>query len=100
MSLFADLTLGVNAVRPGRTAMRNYDLALFLAVAALLSMGLLMVYSASIALADGPGFGRRYLGVAHTHESGSKNHDPLVCCDGRFVGDGFFAGHWARSQWR
>ncbi len=57
MSLFADLTLGVNAVRPGRTAMRNYDLALFLAVAALLSMGLLMVYSASIALADGPRYG-------------------------------------------
>jgi cell division protein FtsW len=57
MSLFADLTLGVNAVRPGRTAMRNYDLALILAVAALLSMGLLMVYSASIALADGPRYG-------------------------------------------
>lgn len=57
MSLFADLTLGVNAVRPGRTAMRNYDLTLFLAVAALLSMGLLMVYSASIALADGPRYG-------------------------------------------
>ena len=57
MSLFADLTLGVNAVRQGRTAMRNYDLALFLAVAALLSMGLLMVYSASIALADGPRYG-------------------------------------------
>lgn len=57
MSLFADLTLGVNAVRPGRTAMRNYDLALFIAVAALLSLGLLMVYSASIALADGPRYG-------------------------------------------
>ena len=54
MSLFAELTQGVNAVRPGRTTMRNYDLALFVACAALLCLGLIMVYSASIALADGP----------------------------------------------
>jgi len=56
MSLLADLTQGVNAVRPGRTTMRNYDPALFVAVATLLSLGLVMVYSASIALADGPLF--------------------------------------------
>jgi len=54
MSLFADLTQGVNAIRPGRTTMRNYDLPLFVAIGALLCLGLLMVYSASIALADGP----------------------------------------------
>ena len=56
MSLFAELTQGVNAIRPGRTAMRNYDLPLFLATGTLLCLGLLMVYSASIALADGPLF--------------------------------------------
>ena len=56
MSLFADLTQGVNAIRPGRTAMRNYDLPLFVAAGTLLCLGLLMVYSASIALADGPLF--------------------------------------------
>lgn len=56
MSLFAELTQGVNAIRPGRTAMRNYDLPLFVAAGALLCLGLLMVYSASIALADGPLF--------------------------------------------
>jgi cell division protein FtsW len=54
MSLFAELTQGVNAIRPGRTTMRNYDLPLFVAIGALLCLGLLMVYSASIALADGP----------------------------------------------
>ena len=57
MSLFAELTQSVNAVRPGRTTMRSYDLPLFVAVAILLSLGLLMVYSASIALADGPRYG-------------------------------------------
>lgn len=56
MSLFADLTQGVNAIRPGRTTMRNYDLPLFVAAGTLLCLGLLMVYSASIALADGPLF--------------------------------------------
>lgn len=56
MSLFAELTQGVNAIRPGRTTMRNYDLPLFVAAGALLCLGLLMVYSASIALADGPLF--------------------------------------------
>lgn len=56
MSLFAELTQGVNAIRPGRTTMRNFDLPLFVAAGALLCLGLLMVYSASIALADGPLF--------------------------------------------
>ncbi|MCD8515853.1 MAG: putative lipid II flippase FtsW [Burkholderiaceae bacterium] len=56
MSLFAELTQGVNAIRPGRTTMRNFDLPLFVAAGTLLCLGLLMVYSASIALADGPLF--------------------------------------------
>ena len=47
-------TASVNAVRPGRTHMRNFDLPLVLAAMALLMLGLLMVYSASIALGDGP----------------------------------------------
>lgn len=63
MSLFADLTNSVNAVRPGRTTMRNYDLPLVVASTILVAMGMLMVYSASIALVDGPryaNFGRYY----------------------------------------
>ena len=54
MSLFAELTNSVNAVRPGRTKMRNFDLPLLVASFTLIAIGLLMVYSASIALADGP----------------------------------------------
>ncbi len=68
MSLFAELTNSVNAVRPGRTTMRNYDLPLIVAVAALVSIGLLMVYSASIALADGPryaNYGRYHFVIRH-----------------------------------
>lgn len=63
MSLFAELTNSVNAVRPGRTMMRNYDLSLVIASTVLVAMGMLMVYSASIALVDGPryaNFGRYY----------------------------------------
>ena len=63
MSLFAELTNSVNAVRPGRTTMRNYDLPLVVASTILVARGILMVYSASIALADGPryaNFGRYY----------------------------------------
>lgn len=63
MSLFAELTNSVNAVRPGRTTMRNYDLPLVVAATILVAMGMLMVYSASIALVDGPryaNFGRYY----------------------------------------
>jgi cell division protein FtsW len=39
---------------------RGFDPALLLAVLALLSLGLVMVYSASIAMADNPRFGGRY----------------------------------------
>ena len=68
MSLFAELTNSVNAVRPGRTKMRNYDLPLLVASITLVAIGLLMVYSASIALADGPryaNYGRYYFVVRH-----------------------------------
>ncbi|MBO1112697.1 putative lipid II flippase FtsW [Bordetella petrii] len=68
MSLIADLTASVNAVRPGRTRMRNYDAPLVLAATTLLLLGLLMVYSASIALADGPryaSYGRYYFVLRH-----------------------------------
>lgn len=68
MSLIADLTAGVNAVRPGRTRMRNFDLPLVIASSTLLLLGLLMVYSASIALADGPryaSYGRYYFVIRH-----------------------------------
>ena len=68
MSLFAELTNSVNAVRPGRTTMRNYDLPLMVASLTLVAIGLLMVYSASIALADGPryaNYGRYYFVIRH-----------------------------------
>lgn len=76
MSLFAELTNSVNAVRPGRTMMRDYDLSLVVASTILVAMGMLMVYSASIALVDGPryaNFGRYY----------------FVIRQGLFVGVGF-----------
>ncbi|WP_459616965.1 putative lipid II flippase FtsW [Bordetella sp. 2513F-2] len=68
MSLFAELTGSVNAVRPGRTRMRNFDMPLVVAATTLLLLGLLMVYSASIALADGPryaSYGRYYFILRH-----------------------------------
>lgn len=68
MSLIADLTGSLNAVRPGRTRMRNFDMPLVIAASTLLALGLLMVYSASIALADGPryaAYGRYYFVVRH-----------------------------------
>lgn len=68
MSLFAELTSSVNAVRPGRTAMPSFDFAVIIATAALVLFGLLMVYSASIALADGPryaSYGRFYFVMRH-----------------------------------
>ncbi|OZI37759.1 putative lipid II flippase FtsW [Bordetella genomosp. 10] len=68
MSLFADLTGSVNAVRPGRTRMRSFDMPLVIASSTLLALGLLMVYSASIALADGPryaSYGQYYFVVRH-----------------------------------
>jgi cell division protein FtsW len=68
MSLFAELTSGVNAVKPGRTTMRSFDMALVVATTTLVLFGLLMVYSASIALADGPryeSYGRFYFVIRH-----------------------------------
>lgn len=56
MSLFAELSNGVNAVRPSRTRMLNYDAVLVTCAAALLLLGLVMVYSASVTLADSPKF--------------------------------------------
>ena len=82
MSLFAELTNSVNAVRPGRTTMRNYDLPLVVASTILVAMGMLMVYSASIALVDGPryaNFGRYY----------------FVLRQGLFVAAGMFAATFA-----
>lgn len=68
MSLFAELTSGVNAVRPGRTTMPSFDISLVIVVSALVLFGLVMVYSASIALADGPryqSYGRFYFVGRH-----------------------------------
>lgn len=62
-------TGGINAVRPGRTRIRNYDAALVIAASALLLLGLIMVYSASVALADGPRFSaldRHHFLIRHT----------------------------------
>ena len=56
MSVMAGLRSGMRSNRATRTAMRDYDLLLVCAVGALLIFGLIMVYSASIALADGPKF--------------------------------------------
>ena len=56
MSLFADLTSSVNAVRPGRTRMLDYDAQLVVASLGLLLFGMVMVYSASVALPDSPKF--------------------------------------------
>ncbi len=47
-------TRGFMSVKPTRTNMRNYDLVLLSAVGTLLVFGLVMVFSASIALGDGP----------------------------------------------
>ena len=82
MSLFAELTNSVNAVRPGRTTIRNYDLPLVVAATILVAMGMLMVYSASIALVDGPryaNFGRYY----------------FVIRQGLFVSTGLFVATFA-----
>ncbi|HWL29726.1 MAG TPA: putative lipid II flippase FtsW [Burkholderiaceae bacterium] len=68
MSLFAELTSGVNAVRPGRTTMPSFDMSVLIAATTLVLFGLLMVYSASIALADGPryeSYGRFYFVIRH-----------------------------------
>lgn len=56
MSLLSGLRSGIRINRTTRTAMRDYDLLLVCAVGTLLIFGLIMVYSASIALADGTKF--------------------------------------------
>ncbi|NLA50533.1 MAG: putative lipid II flippase FtsW [Alcaligenaceae bacterium] len=45
---------GVNEVSPTRIKMRDYDLLLLSVVGAIVILGLIMVYSSSIALTDGP----------------------------------------------
>ncbi|HET8596632.1 MAG TPA: putative lipid II flippase FtsW [Castellaniella sp.] len=68
MSVLADLSASLNSVRPGRTTMPVVDVSLIVAVSALVLFGLLMVYSASIALADGPryeSYGRFYFVGRH-----------------------------------
>ncbi len=68
MSLIADLTSSVNAVKPGRTTMPSFDISMIIAASTLVLFGLLMVYSASIALADGPryeSYGRFYFVIRH-----------------------------------
>lgn len=119
MSLFAELTQGVNAIRPGRTTMRNFDLPLFVAAGTLLCLGLLMVYSASIALADGPLFSQmsRYsfvtrqavfyggwpgfvlIGVANTPVSCAAIDLAFVRIYWILVGAGVCAWHWLRGKW-
>jgi len=68
VNLLADLDHSINTVRPSRARMRAYDRSLLAASAILLMLGLLMVYSASIGLADGPryaNYGRYYFVVRH-----------------------------------
>lgn len=68
MSVFGELTAGENTVRSRRTTMPGVDLGLIIAVSTLVLFGLLMVYSASIALADGPryeSYGRFYFVGRH-----------------------------------
>lgn len=45
---------GVNEISPSRTKMRDYDLLLLIVIGTILVLGLVMVYSSSIALTEGP----------------------------------------------
>ena len=73
MSLIAGLASGLNGSRmgrgrAGRTTMPGFDMAVVIAAGILVMAGLLMVYSASIALADGPryeSYGRFYFVLRH-----------------------------------
>ncbi len=68
MSLISELAGGINTVRPGRTSMPSFDFSVLAVSLALAMFGLLMVYSASIALADGPryaNYGRYYFVLRH-----------------------------------
>ncbi|WP_321844702.1 putative lipid II flippase FtsW [Paraburkholderia bannensis] len=48
------ISSAVNGARPGRSRMLDYDYSLLWAVIALLGLGVVMVYSASIAMPDSP----------------------------------------------
>ena len=69
MNLFSGFgSGGSSAVRSGRTSMPLFDGALIVVCATLVLFGLLMVYSASIALADGPryaSYGQYYFVSRH-----------------------------------
>lgn len=68
MRLLSELGTGVTAVRHGRTSMPLFDVPLVVAFVTLVLFGLLMVYSASIALADGPryaSYGQFYFVLRH-----------------------------------
>ncbi len=68
MSLFPSFGGSVGTARPGRTSMPLFDGALIVVCLTLVLFGLLMVYSASIALADGPryeSYGRYYFVIRH-----------------------------------
>lgn len=54
--MLSQLTSSINAVKPGRTNMPAVDILLLFSIVALVSFGLLMVYSASIALPDSPNY--------------------------------------------
>src|SRR5690606_312138 len=67
-SLVSAPTTVVTALRPCRTRMPLFDAPLIVVAATLLLFGLLMVYSASIALADGPryaSYGQYYFVLRH-----------------------------------
>ena len=68
MSLFSSFGSSAGSVRAGRTGMPLFDGALIVVCLTLVLFGLLMVYSASIALADGPryeNYGRYYFVMRH-----------------------------------
>ena len=62
------LTSSINAVKPGRTNMPAIDVLLLFSIVSLVLFGLLMVYSASIALPDSPnyaGYNRYHFVIRH-----------------------------------
>ena len=68
MSLLSDFGTGSSSGRAARTSMPLFDALLIGICAALVLFGLLMVYSASIALADGPryaNYGQYYFVLRH-----------------------------------
>ncbi len=68
MNLISGLSASINSIRPGRTSMPAFDFSVLIVTLAMMMFGLLMVYSASIALADGPryaNYGRYYFVIRH-----------------------------------